>query len=82
VEGAINAKPSPAYAAQKAALGGRARQSLDLAEEAVAVDPHHRVRRLEVDGVTFDLNEPGIILGFVIEGQTVVYLSYLVLFEP
>jgi hypothetical protein len=66
---------------QKAAItDDRVRRSIDLAEEAVAVDPFHRSRRHDADGITFDLNEPGVILGYVVEGEEVVYLRLHVLY--
>jgi hypothetical protein len=52
----IEARRSPAYARLKSALTDEAlRLSLDLAEEAIAVDPHHRPLRREIAGVVYDL---------------------------
>lgn len=51
---------APAYTLRKATLtNDELRRSLELAEEAISVDPFHHVERLEVDGVVFDANERG-----------------------
>ena len=78
----INARPSDQYAARKAALADpQVRLSLDLVEESIAVDPHHRLQRREVGDVVWDTSEPGIALAFAIEGDSIVYLTFVLLFE-
>ncbi len=49
------------------------RQSLDLDEEAIAVDPHHGVDRIEVSGVIYDRNELGVLVSYRIVGDEVIY---------
>ncbi len=75
----INAKPTPEYAARKEALTDeQARFSLELAEEAIAVDPDHRNHRRDVDGIVYDYGEPGIMVSFVIEDGEILYLKFFV----
>jgi len=50
-------------------------------EESIAVDPHHRLQRREVGDVVWDTSEPGIALAFAIEGDSIVYLTFVLLFE-
>ena len=76
-EGEIEARRSPTYARLKSALTDEAlRLSLDLAEEAIAVDPHHRHLRREIAGVVYDLGEPGVMVAFRVEGGIVVFLAF------
>ena len=76
-EPGIKARPNQAYAARKAALTDpRVRLSLDLVEEAIAVDPFHRHRRYEVGEVIYDVTEPGLMVSYTIIDEEVVYLSF------
>lgn len=63
---------------RKAALtNDEVRRSLELAEEAISVDPLHRSRRLEVDGVVFDVNEPGVIVVYRLEADgTILFVTF------
>ena len=63
--------------ARKAALTDpRVLLSLDLVEEAIAVDPFHRHRRYEVGAVVYDVTEPGLMVSFTVMDDEVVYLSF------
>lgn len=55
--------------------------SLDLAEEAIIVDPVHRVLREEIDGVVYDKNEPGVMVSFTMLDGEVYFLSFADLWE-
>ena len=57
------------------------RLSLDLAEEGIAVDPHHRHRRHEVDGIVYDMTEAAVIVAFVVIDAEAVLLSFVDLFD-
>jgi hypothetical protein len=50
--------------------------SLDLAEEAIAVDPHHRhcVARSLRSSTTSE--KPGVMVAFRLEGEVVVFLVF------
>ena len=55
--------------------------SLELAEEAIAVDPHHRHHRREVGGIIYDTSEPGLMVAFTIVDGEIVYLTFRDLFD-
>ena len=81
-EGDIKPKSSPAYTVRKAALTDeQARLSLELAEEAIAVDPDHRDRRIEIDDVIYDRSEPGIMVAYSVVDGEVVFLTFRDLFD-
>lgn len=69
---------APAYRLRKATLlNDGLRRTLELAEEAISVDPFHRSLRLEVDGVVFDANEPGLIVTYRLEpGGTILFITF------
>lgn len=69
---------APAYRLRKASLASdQIRRSLDLAEESISVDPFHRDKRLELDGVVFDANEPGLMVAFRIEPDgTIMFVGF------
>lgn len=53
------------------------RKSLELAEEAIAVDPNHRLNRLDLDGSIIDTNEPRIMVAFRVEPDgTVLFVAF------
>ena len=68
----------PAYTVRKASLtNDTLRQSLELAEEAISVDPLHRHKRLELDGLVFDANEEGLIVIYRVEPDgTIVFVTF------
>lgn len=51
--------------------------SLELAEEAIAVDPYHRDRRFEVDRLVYDASEVGILIAYSVSGDEVVFLTFI-----
>ena len=53
------------------------RLSLDLAEEAIVVDPWHRVRRIEIDDVVYDRSEPGIVVAYSIADGDIIFLTFI-----
>ena len=59
------------------------RRSLELAEEAIAVDPPHRGRRRERDdGTVSDWNEDGLLVSFrVIDPSTVELVEFMDLWD-
>ena len=74
----IEPKPSPAYAAKKAALEDeQVRFSLDLAEEAVVSEPDNWTHRKRVGEVIWDTSEPGIALAFADEEGQIVWLTFI-----
>jgi hypothetical protein len=82
-EATIKARPSPAYARRKAALTDRhLLLSLDLVEEAIAVDPFHRLHRREVGGVVYNITEPGVVVAFEVDGDKVVFRAFVDLRHP
>jgi hypothetical protein len=81
-ERAIQPKASPAYASRKAALENEAvLLSLDLVEEGIAVDPVHRSRRPEIDGIVFDRTEPGLMVAWTMDGDEPLLLSFADLWD-
>lgn len=72
----IRLVPTDEYRTRKAALTNeQARLSLELAEEAIAVDPYHRSRRHERnDGLVIDRNERGILVAFRVVDEETVHL--------
>ena len=60
---------------------GRAGQS--GAEEAIAVDPNHRMRRIErPDGTVTDRNEPGLLVSFrLIDELTIELVEFMDLWD-
>lgn len=69
---------APAYQRRKATLtNDEVRRSLELAEEAISVDPLHRGQRLEIDGVVFDGNEPGLIVTYRVESDgAILFITF------
>lgn len=69
---------APAYILRKANLDSdQIRRSLELAEESISVDPVHRDRRLELNGVVMDTNEPGLMVAFKVEPDgTIVFMTF------
>lgn len=69
---------APAYRLRKATLTHDGlRRSLELAEEAISVDPFHRHERLEMDGAVFDANEPGLIVIYRVESDgTILFITF------
>ena len=43
------------------------RSSLDLIEDAIEIDPHHRWRRIEIDGIVYDRTEHGMMVAYSME---------------
>lgn len=81
-EPAIKATPSEEYAARKLLLTDpQVRFILELAEESIAVDPWHRVNRIEIDGIVYDKSEPGIMLSYVVLDGEVLFLTFRDLFN-
>lgn len=69
---------TPQYKRRKAAIqSDDVRRSLELAEEAVLVDPHHRHNRRDLDDVTWDTNEPGIALAYHLDRDVLVYVTFI-----
>ena len=70
---------SPRYAALKRALpNGETRLGLDLAEEAIIVDPIRRAKRVyRPDGTIADFAGPDIVVIFTIDDDTLVFLDFL-----
>ncbi len=78
-EGDIKRDWTKAYRLRKAALArDDVRQSLELAEEAISVDPIHRgAGRLELDGVVIDTIEPGMMVSFRVDDDgTVLFVTF------
>jgi hypothetical protein len=76
-------KPTPEYAARKAALASeQVRLSLDLVEEGIVVDPYHRNRRLEVDGIVYDRTEEGIMVAYAVADGEALLLTFRDLIDP
>ncbi len=74
----INAKPSPAFEAKKAALGdNQVRLSVDLAQEAVVAEPDNWTNRKRVGEVIWDTSEPGIALAFAVDDGVIVWLTFI-----
>ncbi|MGK2849893.1 MAG: hypothetical protein ACSLFN_03140 [Candidatus Limnocylindrales bacterium] len=69
---------APAYRLRKATLlNDDIRRTLELAEEAISVDPFHRSLRLELDGVVFDANEAGLIVIYRVESDgTILFITF------
>lgn len=69
---------APAYRLRKASLtNDEVRRSLDLAEEAISVDPLHRGERLELDGAVFDANEPGLMVVYRVDPDgTILFITF------
>jgi hypothetical protein len=75
-------KPTPAYQARKAALTDTwVRQSLDLVEEGIVVDPDHRVRRQQIGDLVLDMTEPGILVMYSIVDDEAILVTFRILFE-
>jgi hypothetical protein len=81
-ENAINRKPAPGYDDRKALIEDvEFRLRLDLTEEAALVDPSHRHRRTEIDGIVYDRSEHGVMLAFAVDGDDLILLSFADLFD-
>ena len=77
-ENEIKARPAPAYAARKAALADeQVRLSLDLVEEAIAVDPYHRFRRGKINSIVYDITDPGVMVAYAMVDDEVLYLAFV-----
>jgi hypothetical protein len=74
----IRVEWTPTYRRHKQAIStDRARRALELAEEAIIVDPHHRWRRASrPDGIVVDLTEPGLLVKFRIEGDLLLFVDF------
>jgi hypothetical protein len=57
------------------------RLSLELIEEGIAVDPAHRVNREQVGKVIWDKSEPGLAVAFTVEGESILLLTFVLIFE-
>lgn len=68
---------------KQALVNDEVRRSLELAEEAIAVDPDHRLRRLERrDGTVTDRNEPGLLVSFrMVDDQTIELVEFMDLWD-
>ena len=53
------------------------RLSLDLVEEAIAVDPYHRFRRSEIDGIVYDVTDPSLMVAYAVVDDDVVLLAFV-----
>jgi hypothetical protein len=54
-----------------------ARRDLELAEEAIIVDPHHQRRRVgRPDGVVVDWTEPGLLVKFRLDGDLLLFVDF------
>lgn len=63
---------------KRAVRDGETRLRLDLAEEAIIVDPFHRSKRYErPDGSVADLNEKRLLMVFEVTGNTLVFIDFL-----
>jgi hypothetical protein len=80
----VEVRYTQAYLRRKQALvNDEVRRSLELAEEAIAVDPDHRLRRLERrDGNVTDLNEPGLLVSFrILDDQSIELVEFMDLWD-
>lgn len=78
----MQGKPGPGYREKREAVTDKDfLKHLALAEEGSVADPHHRVRRIEVDGIVYDRNEEGVMLSFTVDGDDVIWLSFSDLFQ-
>ena len=76
-ENDIKCRPPPAYAARKAALADeQVRLSLDLVEEAIAVDPYHRFRRGEINRIVYDITDR-VMVEYAMVDDEVLYLAFV-----
>ena len=77
-EAGIRREWALAYQRRKAALSSdEVRKSLELAEEAIAVDPSHRLNRLDLGDAIVDVNEPGMMVAFRIEPDgTILFVAF------
>lgn len=63
---------------KRAVRDGETRLRLDLAEEAIIVDPFHRSKRYErPDGSIADLNEKRLLMVFEVVGNTIVFIDFV-----
>ncbi len=77
-EAGIRREWTPAYQRRKSRISSdEVRRSLDLAEEAITVDPNHRLNRLDLDGAIIDTNEPGMMVAYRIEPDgTLLFVAF------
>ncbi len=52
------------------------RSSLDLIEDAIEIDPHHRWLRIEIDGIVYDRTEHGMMVAYSMEGGEPLLLTF------
>lgn len=57
------------------------RSSLDLIEDAIEIDPHHRWRRIEIDGIVYDRTEHGMMVAYSMEGGEPLLLTFTDLWD-
>lgn len=79
-----NRRRRESYRLQRERLTEDVLRSLDLAEEAILVDPYHRHRRDDrPDGTTVDRNEPGLFVAYLVSEleQTVEFVEFIVLYR-
>jgi hypothetical protein len=77
----ITARPSPEYAAKKAALSdARMRLSLEVAEASIVAEPDNWLHRKQVGDVIWDVSEVGLAVAYMIEDGNVVYLTFIELY--
>ena len=75
---AINVERSIWFLSRKAQLDEPPRTALELAEEAVIVDPHHWSKLfLRPDGTIADLNQQDILIAFRVEGDSLVFVDFV-----
>ena len=78
----VRPKCSPEYETRKAALEDDGlRLSLDLVEESIFLDPHHRHRRREVGDIVYDTTEPGLMAYYTLDDGEPVMLGFADTFD-
>jgi hypothetical protein len=78
----LRPKCSPEYEARKAALDdGELRQSLDLVEESILLDPNHRYRRPQVGEIVYDTTEHGLMAYYTMDDGEPVMLGFADTFD-
>lgn len=78
----IKLVPLDQYSERKAALTDEPMcLALALVEEGIATDPRHRMNRREVGEIVWDRSEPGLAVAFAVEGDSILLLTFVLLFE-
>lgn len=74
----IRVQWTPAYTRRKRAiLDDETRLALELAEEAIIVDPSHDRRRVvRPDGIRVDWNEPGVFVRYLFDGDLLLFVEF------